>query len=64
MESLFSDLDAEILTIIKGDEENPYYDFNNLILSSINYIKAIKNAEIFYKGYKKINDQIQLSTKL
>ena len=59
LESLFSDLDAEILTIIKGDEENPYYDFNNLILSSINYIKAIKNAEIFYKGYKKIKNIFQ-----
>ena len=38
LENFFSEFEGEIITLINGNEKIPYYDFNKLLLSSINYL--------------------------
>lgn len=49
LENFFSEFDGEIITLINGNEETPYYNFNELLISAINYLSD-KNNSIFYKS--------------
>ena len=49
LENFFSEFDGEIITLINGNEETPYYNFNELLISAIDYLSD-KNNSIFYKS--------------
>ena len=62
LEDFISEIDGEIVTLINGNEKIPYYDLNEILISSINYLcenntinLKNKEAEDFYfnKGKQK-----------
>ena len=73
LNNFFKEFDGEIITLINGDMETPFYNLNQLLLSSINYLnneknrKNIFNEESMYhivKTIKKNNNILTHSKKI
>ena len=71
LEDFISEIDGEIITLINGNEKIPYYDLNEILISSINYLgktstiysKNNEGADFYCIGGKKKNlfDEICLN---
>ena len=59
LDNFFCESSGEIMILIKGNFDLPYYDLNELLLSSTNYLKvSLKNNK---KKKKELFDEIALS---
>ena len=74
LEDFISEIDGEIITLINGNEKVPYYDLNEILISSINYLgetntiysKNNEGADFYCNAGKKTNlfDEICLKKYL